>query len=132
MAIAAVAPSTALAQSEVLFDPEMRESINPLKGPAEALPELDDGTGHPWSIDLLLGLETGVRLRRFLNHDKGYGWMAEVYLGLDYVFFPAAGAGVRYGFAPWMGRNNCISVSPGVDIHALLNPFANSGGWFGG
>lgn len=123
----------ARAQSEALFDPNTRHSVNPEPDritepppPAEIVPI------HPWSIDLLIGTETGVRFKRFFNNEKGYGWMGELYLGLDYVFFPAAGAGLRYGIAPWMGRFNVVSVSPGVNIQALANPFANSGGWFGG
>jgi hypothetical protein len=130
-----VALTSATAQSEVLFSRDTRDSIRgegPPAAPLEVLPESNVYPANPWSVDLLLGIETGLRIKRFLNAEKGQGWMAEGFVGLDYVIFPAAGVGLRYGIVPWMGRHNAVSVSPGVDAHVLANPFHGSDGWVSG
>jgi hypothetical protein len=132
---ALLVPALAAAQPDVLFNPETRGTIAP-REPAEKSPAAvaDPGPcpGHPWSIDLLLGTQTGLRAKRFFDGEKGYGWMIEASAGLDYVLFPFLGGGLRYGFAPYQGRYNSFSISPGVDLHAVANPFHNVGGWFGG
>jgi hypothetical protein len=125
--------ASAAAQTEVLFSLDTRDSIRggPPSGPAEVFQESDVYSATPWSVDVLLGIETGIRLKRCINGNKSYGWMAEAFVGLDYVLFPAAGVGLRYGMAPWTGRHNSLSISPGVDVHVLANPFSNVGGLFG-
>jgi hypothetical protein len=128
-------PAPAAAQPDVLFNPETRASIAP-REPAEVAPapavDSVPCPGHPWSIDFLLGTQTAVRARRFFDAEKGYGWMFTASAGLDYVLFPFAGAGLRYGFTPYRGRYNSFSISPGVDLHAVYNTFHSGGGWIGG
>jgi len=119
----AVGLTGARAQSEALFAPDTRDSIvpGPPVGPPEARPEAEVWPSHPWSVDLLLGLETGVRLQRFLNGEKGYGWMIEGISASIMSSFLLPASDCRYGIAPWMGRHNVVSIAPGFNIQVLAD-----------
>lgn len=88
---------------------------------------------HPWATDLLIGMPTGVRVKRFFNDEAGQGWMGEGFVGVE-IILPIVGGGVRYGFAPHMSRNNVISISPGLDAYILPNIYQEDwdGVFFGG
>ena len=63
----------------------------------------------------------GVRFQRLFISDRGYGWMREVFAGLE-IICPTLGAGIRYGTNPWLGQYNAVSISTGADFYWLLVP----------
>ncbi len=111
------------AQSEVLFSTETR---GPLVAPADrinanpALLQSDLPPVHPWSIDFLIGLPTGVRVKRFVDGSRDSGFIVEAFAGIGLFYLPMAGVGVRYACLPWTGDYNVFSISPGVDVYGLF------------
>jgi len=88
--------------------------------------------GHPdgprpifdpaWSVDLLVGAPTGIRLQRTLDGtDPDHPWAAEGFVGV-HAIFPAFGGGVRKTVSrAWSGWDQFV-VAPGVDAFLLINP----------
>jgi hypothetical protein len=81
-----------------------------------------------WSVDLLAGLPTGVRVQHSLGDDLGRDWLIEGFAGLDYVIFPMAGAGIRRRLTPFRGDHDALVISPGLGFYLLYDGI----GWFGG
>ena len=131
--LASLLAAPANAQIEPLLSGETSRFIlvRPLADETNPTPLLDRCPAHPWSVDLLLGLPTGVRVKRFFNDDAAAGWMGEGFAGFELIL-PMFGGGVRYAYAPWIGRYNVISISPGVDAYLLPNVYKNANGFFGG
>jgi hypothetical protein len=110
-----------------------------LIGPPELaeLPTLSPQTpsGHcalPWSLDLLIGLETGLRAQRSLALDGQSPWKAEVFVGLSAAAFPTAGIGVRRDFTLAQAESDSFVVAPGLGAYILGNPFSHGDGYFSG
>jgi hypothetical protein len=75
-----------------------------------------------WSIDLLLGLPTGVRVQRaFDDHVTNRGWEAEGFLGLE-IIIPTIGGGLRRKTGLGGILPDEFFVAPGVDAYLMLNP----------
>ncbi len=109
--------------------------------------QVNDGTGGvapgrpfaavpyepPWSVDLLLGLPTGVRFQRSLGDDIGRDWLIEGFVGLDFVIFPTVGCGLRRRLMALRGEHDALVLSPGVGAYLLYNTLHDGSlGWFGG
>jgi hypothetical protein len=83
----------------------------------------------PWSVDLLLGLPTGVRVQRDLLGDDQVALLAEGFLGFD-LLDPTLGAGARARFVVTHAAGDALFLNPGVDFYGLLG--LQSGGFFSG
>jgi hypothetical protein len=57
---------------------------------------------QPWSVNLLLGFPTGVRVQNALGDGVGRDWLVEGFGGLELIF-PMAGGGIRRRFTPFCG-----------------------------
>ena len=84
-----------------------------------------------WSVDLLLGFPTGVRVQRSLGDDVGRDWFVEGFGGVE-IIFPMTGGGIRRRFTPFCGDRDSLTISPDVDVYLLYNSLRTSVGWFGG
>jgi hypothetical protein len=84
-----------------------------------------------WSVNLLLGLPTGVRVQRSLGDNLGRDWLVEGFAGVELIF-PMAGGGIRRRFTPFCGDHDRLMVSPGVDVYVLYNSLHDGVGWFSG
>src|SRR5262245_64902241 len=49
-------------------------------------PELAPELGHPWHVDLLLGLPTGIRAQHALGGDDRRPWLSEAFFGFEAIF----------------------------------------------
>jgi hypothetical protein len=86
---------------------------------------------QPWSVNLLLGFPTGVRVQRSLGDDIGRDWLVEGFGGLELIF-PMAGGGIRRRFTPFRGDRDSLTVSPGLDVYVLYNSLRDGVGWYSG
>ena len=98
-------------------------AINTASPCAGSLPG-SDLDAQAWSVNLLLGLPTGVRVQRALGDDVGRDWLVEGFAGLELIF-PMAGSGIRRRFTPFGGDRDSLTVSPGVDAYVVY-----AEGWF--
>ncbi|MCS6851703.1 MAG: hypothetical protein NZ700_11110 [Gemmataceae bacterium] len=97
--------------------------------PRAFLPLLPEPPAVPaWALDSLPGLPRSARFQRSLAGDCA--WWAEGLLGL-LTPYPVVGGGLRRRFVPWAGDNHCVSISPGLDIYALVDPFADEDRFLG-
>jgi len=81
-----------------------------------------DGSTPPaglWSVDLLIGLPTGVRVQRAIQDDPS--WVVEGVVGLEAIF-PVFGGGVRRRFTVVTADCEEFLVSPGIDAFLALSP----------
>lgn len=109
------------APSDVGFGPADRGSPPPRDPPADT-----------WAVDVLLGLPAGVRAQRVLGEDVNDGWVAEGFVGMNHVFFPSVGTGLRRSFVVLQCEHSAFFASPGVDAYLLYNTFQKASGWLGG
>jgi hypothetical protein len=105
-------------------------AINTARLGAGSLPG-SDLDAQAWSVNLLLGFPTGVRVQRALGDDVGRDWFVEGFGGLELIF-PMAGGGIRRRFTPCRGDRDSLTVSPGVDVYVLYNTLHDGLGWFSG
>jgi hypothetical protein len=87
-------------------------------------------TSSPWSVDLLLGLPTGVRAQCVLDADGDRVWLAEGVVGFELIM-PLVGGGVRRRFTAPCGEYDALILSPGMGVYLLINPLADND-FFGG
>lgn len=85
----------------------------------------------PWSLDVMLGLPTGLRAQYVLDEREGRATLVEGFAGLEAIF-PIVGGGLRERFTLYHRRESALTFSPGVGAYGLYNIFHSSGGWFGG
>jgi hypothetical protein len=105
-------------------------AVNTTSLDAGSLP--DSGLdAQPWSVNLLLGFPTGVRVQRALGDDVGRDWFVEGFGGLELIF-PMAGGGIRRRFTPFREDRDSLTVSPGVDVYVLYNTLHDGIGWYSG
>jgi hypothetical protein len=105
-------------------------AINTAGPGAGSLP--DTGLGaQPWSVNLLLGFPTGVRVQRMLGDDLGRDWLVEGFAGVELIY-PMAGGGIRRRLTPFRGDRDSLTVSPGVDVYVIYNLLHDAGGWYSG
>ena len=71
---------------------------------------------NPWSVDFLIGIPTGIRVQRFFDSEKNYGWMGEAFVGTELNYL-GVGGGLRYATIPWAGEKNSFSINPGIDYY---------------
>src|SRR5579862_9393905 len=83
----------------------------------------------PWSMDLLIGFPTGVRVQRSLGDSD---WLLEGFAGLDIIVFPMAGGGIRRRLTPFRATHDSLELSPGFGAYVLYNTFHNGGLWIYG
>lgn len=114
-------------------------SAMPLPSARDAVPALFASPPDPpptprWSLDLLLGLPTGLRVQRQLGESP---WFAEgiagVYVVPPFVGGTMLGGGFRRCFTPFAGEYNALCISPGIDAYlasfqVLLDPGKHAGG----
>jgi hypothetical protein len=75
---------------------------------------------HPWSLDIELGLPSGLRAQRSLGDNVGHDWLVEGFVGFE-IIFPMAGGGLRRRFTLVCGERDTFQISPGVDGYVLYN-----------
>lgn len=113
---------SALAQSPAAPPPAASDMAAPGEPAAVTAP------APGWSLDLLVGLPTGLRVQARLGESA---WVAEGFVGL-YIIVPMAGGGVRRCFTPLSGERDALCLSPGVDVYLLMDPFNNKYYYGGG
>src|SRR4051794_31191779 len=105
--------------------PNMETTGAPISRPLPVAPPYD----QYYSVDLVIGFPTGVRVQRELGGEAGRGWLLEGVAGVGLVF-PMAGGGVRRRVMVARGGRGSFSVSPGVNAYMLYNTLHD--GWFSG
>jgi hypothetical protein len=68
-------------------------------------------------FDGLLGFPTGVRGQVRLNNDPALAWLAEGFVGAEFVF-PTVGVGYRWRINCWQNGSSSFAVGPGMDVYA--------------
>jgi hypothetical protein len=72
---------------------------------------------HFLDIQLMLGLENIVRVQAEVYHGERWTVLAEAQAGLEFVFVPSVGGGVRAAYRLFDdGQANAFFVAPGVDV----------------
>src|SRR5690349_16232379 len=113
----ALAPHAA-AQDDALRDP-LQPSAAALDAAARDrfVPSGPPCQDHFVDIQLMLGLENVVRLQAEVFHGERWTLMAEAQVGLEFIFVPSVGAGVRAAYRLFDdGESNAFFIAPGTDV----------------
>ena len=106
-------------------------------GDHRTMGETREATSNPWTLDILIGFPTGVRLQHTFGPSPDGPFILEVIAGL-LVIEPIGGVGARVQFTPFSGTHNALVVSPGIDAYVVDNFLAGLIGgkstlyWFSG
>lgn len=111
-----------------------QEAVNPPPAPppppATAAPPvfLAEAQPGPWSVQLILGLPTGIRVQREIDGTDGR-WIGEGFVGLEGIL-PMFGGGARRRLSGWGGDCDALELNFGAGAYLLLNPYSLSGNSF--
>ncbi len=72
---------------------------------------------HLVAVQMMLGLEDFARLQVEVLHRDRWTLMVEAQAGVEAIFLPSLGAGLRVGYRAFDdGQSNAFLISPGVDL----------------
>jgi hypothetical protein len=112
---------SALAQMPALLPSDAPGAALPIERdatPTAPAPPLGAPPSPRWSLDLLVGLPTGLRVQRRLGESACF---VEGVAAL-YVILPMLGGGFRHCCTLLSGENNALCLSPGIDAYLLEIP----------